>query len=100
MPIFHTLKAVRATQAWPMEADASLRKIASAGRMATVVALVREGSANVDGVDANDQSALAAAAQNGHTAVVTAIYALKGLSVHAACARENVKQVCAFINKG
>lgn len=81
-----------------MEADASLRKMASAGRTATVVALVREGSANVDGVDANGQSALAAAVPNGHTAAVAAIYALKGLSLHDACAREDVKRVCALIN--
>ena len=97
MPVFHTLKVVRANQAWPMDADASLCKMASAGRMATVVALVREGSANMDGVDANGQSALAAAAQNGHAAVVAAIYALKGLSLHAACAHEDVKRVCALI---
>ena len=76
LPVFRTRKEVQAARAWPLETDEAVVKMAGEGRTEAVEALVRKCGASPDAVNEAGTSAVAAAAEGGHTSTVEALVRL------------------------
>ena len=76
LPVFRMRKEVQAARAWPLETDEAVVKMAGEGRTEAVEALVRKCGASPDAVNEAGTSAVAAAAEGGHTSTVEALVRL------------------------